>query len=200
MTLCLLRIGDGRDEYHERSWASAQNFLPGWDHIVTVDDRNHELGFAGAIQQGWDEVLDTGADYVFHLELDFEFLDVVPIAQMIGLLETRPYLVQVALKRQAVNPQEKEAGGIVEFRPDQFHQRHYAGYVWTEQRLFFTTNPSVYPVALCAQRWPQQEFSEGVFTHRLFDHDPLARSAFWGAKFDPPAVMHIGDERKGTGY
>ncbi len=199
MSVCLLRIGDGRDIYHERSWTSALEMLPVFDQVVTVDDRAHELGFAGAITHGWQQVLVTGCDYVFHLELDFTFREAIPVAAMIALLGKQPHLAQVALKRQAVNAAERTAGGIVEQHPDDYVQRVEHGVIWTEHRRFFTTNPCVYSVALCRHGWPRTDQSEGVFTHRLLA-DPDARFAFWGAKIDAPLVEHIGHARAGTGY
>lgn len=199
MTVVLLRIGDGRDAYHERSWASARRMLPRVDHIVTIDDREHALGFAGAIQAGWDEIAETGADWIFHLEMDFEFLAPVPLARMIALLEREPHLAQIVLKRQPVNESEHAAGGIVEQHPDDYTEREDGGDTWTEHRRFFSTNPSLYSTDLLRLRWPQEPQSEGMFTHRLLA-DPLLRFAFWGGKFDPPTVHHIGDVRSGTGY
>lgn len=197
--LCWLLIGDGRDEYHEQAHASALEHLPRAAHVVTIDDRNHDLGFAGAIAEGWRKVRETGAAWVFHLEMDFTFNAPVPLEEMIAVLKRHPYLVQMALKRQPVNPDEKAAGGIVEQDPDSYVQRTELGAIWTEHRKFFTTNPSVYPAALCAQPWPQEPHSEGLFSHKLFA-DPKAHSAFWGGKFDAPLVTHIGDERQGRGY
>lgn len=199
MSVCLLRLADGRDAYHERCWESAVRMLPHFDHVVTIEDRAHELGFAGAIAEGWRQALQTGADWVFHLEMDFTFNAQIDVGAMIALLEEQPHLVQVALKRQPVNAQELAAGGIVEQHPGDFSQRVHSGAIWTEHRRFFTTNPSVYSTRLCRHGWPQEPHSEGVFTHRLLE-DPDARFAFWGAKFDPPLVEHIGDVRAGTGY
>lgn len=199
VSIALLRIADGRDAYHQESWGSALEHLPKVDHVVTVDDREHRLGFAGAIQQGWDQITETDASWVFHLELDFLFHKQVPLDRMIAVLDRHPELAQVCLKRQPVNDQEQAAGGIVEVRPGEYTQRVENGDIWTEHRLCFSTNPSVYPAALCHQDWPQTERSEGVFTHRLLE-DPEVRFAFWGAKFDPPLVHHIGDARAGHGY
>ena len=198
--VCLLRIGDGRGEYHNRSWESAQEALPTgeMDHVL-IDDSAHELGFSGAIAEGWRQALETGADWVFHLELDFTFARPVPLERMIRVLTEHSYLVQMSLKRQPWNEEEKDAGGIVECCPDDFTQRTDRGDVWTEQRRYFTTNPSLYPAALCNLGWPKEGESEGRFTHRLLA-DPDARFGIWGPKFDPPAVEHIGAERQGTGY
>jgi len=199
MSVCVLTIRDGRDDVHEESLATLIQQSPEPEYHVSIDDRSHELGFAGAIAKGWREVLATGTDYVFHHEADFIFNQPVPIEQMIGLLEAQPHLVQVALKRQPCNAEEAAAGGIVELHPDDFRERHHGDYVWTEHRRFFTTNPSVYPAALCARGWPQVKHSEGIFSHRLFNGDPEAHSCFWGAKWDEPMVEHVG-VRVGHGY
>lgn len=196
MTCCLLLITDGREDYFEQTMRSAREALPVFDQRIVVDDHGHELGFAGAIQHGWEQV-DT--DYVFHLEADFIFNQAIPVERMIALLERQPYLAQVALKRQPWNEEEHRAGGIVELHPNDFLQRHDEKATWTEHRRFWTTNPSVYPARWCRTGWPQEPQSEGVFTHRLI-RDPLLRFAFWGGKYDPPLVHHIGVTRAGRGY
>lgn len=201
MTTCLLIIGDGRDEYHERSVASAEQHLPIglFDVCVVVDDREHKLGFAGAIQHGWDQALDAGADWIFHLEADFTFNQSVPLAQMIAALELHPELAQIALKRQPWNDNERAVGGIVEQHPDDYEEIAAGPLTLSVHRRCFTTNPCLYPARIARLGWPQEQHSEGVFTGRLL-RDPHARFAFLGGKFDPPRVEHIGDTRAGNGY
>lgn len=199
MNVCLLLIGDGRDEYRERTLASAKEMLPEFKHAVEVDDRDHELGFAGAIQHGWQQVLASGADWVFHLEADFIFNRPVPLDRMATVLRRHPKIAQVCLKRQPWNDAERAAGGIVELDPDAYEQHVEKGDIFTTHRRCFSTNPCFYPAALCHQGWPQVEHSEGIFTHRLLE-DPECRFAFWGGKFDDPMVEHIGTERVGNGY
>lgn len=203
MTVALLFISDGREEYLEQTVASIQDNLTfdAFDHIIKIDDAAHELGFAGAIQAGWEKVLDTGADYVWHAEQDFTYNRPVPIERMIALLERRPQLAQIVLKRQPWNAQERRAGGIVEQHEADYVEREDVQHseIWTEHRRFFSTNPSVYPARLCRLGWPQEQYSEGVFTHRLL-RDPLLRFAFWGAKFAEPMVTHIGQHRTGRDY
>ncbi len=199
MSVCQLRIGDGRDELHERAMHSLREMLPKPEHVVIVDDREHELGFAGAIAEGWRQVRETAAEWVWHAEMDFVYHVPVPLDRMIAVLRRRPRLAQLSLKRQAWNERERAAGGIVEADADDFTQVTDAGDVWTEHRRYWTTNPSLYSAAWCAQTWPQEPESEGRFTHRLLD-DPELRFAIWGAKFDPPAVEHIGAQRAGHGY
>lgn len=200
MGVCLLQIGDGRTEYHDQSLASIAEMLPAPDAVVTIDDSDHRLGFTGAVIEGWRQVLETGAEYVFHAELDFTYNEPVPLDRMIGVLDRRPYLIQLSLLRQPVNAAERAAGGIVQCAPDDYHEVHDGGDVWLEQRRFFTTNPSVYRTDLCRRGWPNVEHSEGVFTAQVRDPDPDVRFGIWGAKWDPPRVHHIGGERAGHGY
>lgn len=207
MNWCLLLIEDGRDEYHEASIASAKENLPDPTHVVEVHDGDHKLGFAGAIAEGWQKALATGADWVFHLEADFTFNARVPLERMARIIEGSdshgpnpqgPRMAQVALKRQAWNEREKAAGGIIEADPEDFTEVHSACGIWTQHKKFFTTNPCLYPIELCKQGWPQEPNSEGVFTHRLIDQGYYF--AFYGGREWPPFVNHIGTERLGTGY
>lgn len=198
MSVCLLAIGDGRTEYHERSWASLSEHLPEVDHTVVIDDTGHKLGFAGAIAEGWKQALDTGASYVWHAELDFTYLAPIELDAMIGALRQRPWLAQVCLKRGPVNAEEIAAGGIVERFPDRYAEEKAYGHTISVNDVCFSTNPCLYSVEMCRKGWPREPQSEGVFTHRLLAEG--YRFAFWGGKFDRPRVHHIGDVRAGSGY
>lgn len=204
MNYTLLLITDGREDYLSRTLISAMSNLPRPERVVTVDDREHILGFAGAIQEGWDRILETDAEFIFHLEGDFTFNREVPLDDMM-LLAADEHIAQVALKRQPWNPLEEQAGGIIEQDPDSYEE----GVCWsrlcsedrtyTAHRKFFTTNPSIYRRDIAERGWPQEAGSEGKFSIKLFE-DPAVVSTFWGGKFDPPAVHHIGNERRGRGY
>lgn len=198
MSIALLMIGDGRDEYHEKADASLEEHIgsSAFDQIIRVDDRDHKLGFAGAIQRGWDQVR---TDFVFHLEMDFTFNWKVDLAPILQTLDERRYLVQIALLRQPVNPEEGICGGIIETDPDSYQQVELMdGRAWVEHRKFFTTNPCVYPRWIVERGWPQRDQSEGFFGIKLFNQDSARRSAFWG--HGEQWVRHIGNERAGTGY
>lgn len=199
MTVCLLTISDGRHEYHHRALASALEQLPKFDAYVFVEDPEHRLGFAGAVAEGWRRALATGCDHVFHFEADFIFPAPVPVSDMIALLDRRPELVQVALKRQPVNAQEAAAGGFMEQYPDAYEQRADAHAVWTITRRNVTTNPAVWPRWVLERGWPERSESEGHFGIDLFG-EYWGWAAFWGGKGDPPACLHIGDIRAGRGY
>lgn len=197
MTVCLLTIGDGRDDYERRSWASLREMLPDVDHIVRVDDRDHRLGFSGAIRKGWRLALDTGCTHLFHAELDFIYLRPVPLAKMIAALDAHPYLVQMALLRGPVNAAERAAGGVIEQNPDDYKTVHWWHLTWREHHRHVTTNPCVWPRWVLERGWPRRTHSEGHFGIDLFAEDPERRAAYWDTRV---AVQHIGDIRTGVGY
>jgi hypothetical protein len=197
MSVCLVAIGDGRDEYHDRSWASLKEMLPDVDYTVTIDDRAHELGFAGAIRAGWRLALETDATHIFHAELDFTYLRPVDLGAMQDTLENHPHLVQMALARGPVNDAEIAAGGVLEQHPDDYETVQWYGYSWREHRRYVTTNPALWPRRVIERGWPQMRHSEGHFGVSLFAEDPKLRAAFWGIGVD---VDHIGTQRLGSGY
>lgn len=158
MTTCLLVISDGRDDYRERSLASADACLPPFDDRVEVDDRDHRLGFHGAIAEGWRQVSERGHDWVFHLESDFVFNRPVPVDDMRKVLQAFPHLVQMALLRGPENGDEHRAGGVVRQHPDAYSLQHFAGFSWLEHRRFFTTNPSLYPAWVMRPGWMSAMF------------------------------------------
>lgn len=213
MSVCLLIIDDGRG-YVDGCLESAAQYLPPMDACVMIDDSDHELGFAGAVQAGWEGVLETGCEFVFHLESDFRFTEPVGIERMVNLLRRYPHLTQVSLLRQPWNDEEKAAGGIIQAYPEQFDERvehltlplenggvRYQRDVWTEtDRFIFTTNPSVYSVELCRRGFPDPPEAEGRFGGAIRAERPEARCGIWGGKFDGPRVQHIGEHRAGRGY
>lgn len=195
MSISLIVISDGRP-CHAKSLVSAFCKLTcEFDEVIHVDDVDHRLGFAGAIQAAWDQV---ETDWIFHLEADFILKEPVPINDMIGVLQRNPYLAQLVLKRQPWNEEEKRAGGIIEQHPFDYLERTDGLHTWTEHRKFFSTNPGLYSSKLTEYGWPQLPQSEGLFTHQLL-RDSMIHFAFWGGKHDPPLVEHIG-ERTGVGY
>jgi hypothetical protein len=213
MSVCLLLIDDGREDYLSRCLASLNPLNTLVSSIVLVQDNEHDLGFDGAIREGWDRVREVvGCHYVFHVESDFVFLRPPPLAEMRDILNRDPSVVQVALKRQPWNEVEHEAGGIVEANPAAYEERHLdEASMWqreepiglcpyTVHRKFFTTNPSLYRASLCGRGWPEGPESEGRFGISLFEYNPELVSAFYGGKFDPPMVEHIGRQRAGVGY
>ena len=195
MSVGLLLISDGRHEYHSRSYASVIEHLPKFDQYIHVEDPDHTLGFAGAIQHGWSQ---AETDWLVHWEADFVVDRPVPIDDMITVLHTHPYLVQMALLRGPVNAAERAAGGIIQQHPESYELTEWDGVRWIEHRRFVTTNPCVWPRWVIDRGWPQRSESEGRFGISLFAENPDYRSGFWGD--GRVWVDHIGVARAGTGY
>lgn len=183
----------GDDAYHEWLTATFPQF-----QIVMTPGRS---GFGGAIRSAWSHLAaHTEAHFIFHLEDDFIFNEDIDVVAMARLLTFERTLMQVALKRQPWNDIEIAAGGIVECAPEDYMQVTNGDIWWTAHRRFFTTNPNLYRASLVHEHWPEGENSEGHFTHQLLARRRGHPFAFWGRKFDPPKVTHIGNQRAGTGY
>lgn len=224
--IALLVMTDGRDEYLDQCVGQRTDNLPGfeslisewWMHDDTGDDtyraalagrypdftQLHEgrrRGFGGAIRHAWERLLQQSqAEFVLHLEADFLFSREVDLAALVEVLRARPYLVQMALRRQAWNEREHAAGGVVEADPDAYTEVTEGRHVWLEHRAFFTTNPSLYRLSLCGRGWPSRARSEGLFAQSLWASDPDLRAGYWGARDSGVWVEHIGRERVGSGY
>lgn len=159
------------------------------------------LGFGGAIRFMWRYLAAWDSNpYVFWCEDDFTFNREVDLEAMMRVLAKRPHLVQLVLRRQAWNAEERAAGGVVELRSDTYADCHDGTSDWLEHSNFFSTNPCLFRRSLCEKGWPEDPHSEGAFGARLRTEDPKTRFGFWGARSDEPWVEHIGRERVGTGY
>lgn len=188
----------------------AGDLLGAFTGHVHVDDRDHRLGFAGAIREGWRRLRELSwaevPAYVLHVEDDWRFDQRVPLARMAELLDWRPNVAQVALLRGPVNDTERAAGGLVEQWPREYRQGYladpFAGDLnplpYLEHGLYFTTNPSLYRMSLVnAHDWPTGAGSERRFTERLLN----AGYRFACLGNGDPWVTHTGDDRReGKGY
>jgi hypothetical protein len=213
--IAVLLIGDGRDGCRAATMDSFAKRVSGYRlrGVVQVDDRAHQLGFAGAIEAGWSALRDRMLsaerqgypppwDYVFHLEEDWAFLRPVDVRAMASVLDADPTLVQCALRREPVNDAERVAGGVVEAWPREYEERialtPTGGVPYLRHSLFFTTNPSLYRRELVeAEAWPQVPRSEDEFGRYLVRRGQ--RFAFLGERTEPVYLRHTG-ERRGTGY
>jgi glycosyltransferase involved in cell wall biosynthesis len=232
--IAVIVVTDGRDEYLDRCVASLHEQVtgdigewwmhddggtpdyragladryPGWRHINPGPDR---AGCAGAFQSVWRHLRDgTRADHIFLVEGDFQFCRPIDLDAMAGLLDERPYLAEVALRRQPWNDAEKAAGGIVELHPDWYTDRDDSqGRQWLEQRAFFTTNCPVFRQSLLDVPWPAHQdgcYSEGTFHRQLVTSGipevlgDQVRYAYWGSRDSGVWVQHIGHERAGKDY
>lgn len=176
--------------------------VPSWKAL-----QGQRSGFTGAIRSAWSHLRHSPGPerFVFHLEEDFTFNKAVPLDVMAWVLDEHPEVAQMALRRQPWSDTEKAAGGVVETAPWEYQDRSDAEperwiAEWLEQRLFWTTNPSLYRMGLIDHDdWPDVEHSEGIFTHHLLE-DPDLRFGYWGARDSGEWVTHIGHRRTGGGY
>lgn len=186
-------IHDDSGDPDYRAWLTAT--FPSF--LIIGDGARH--GFAGAYANAWRYLSVTPREWVLSTEDDFTFNRPVDLAAMVEVLTTNPHLAQLALRRQAWNPAEVAAGGVVEQHPDDYAECTDGARTWLEHRLFFTTNPSLFRTELCRRGWPRVERSEGIFTQRLLE-DPELRFGYWGSRASGEWVHHIGHSRAGAGY
>jgi glycosyltransferase involved in cell wall biosynthesis len=154
-----------------------------------VDDHDHRLGLAGAVQAGWTWALLTGCDYLFAVEEDFRFTNPLNLVEMVKILGAVPYLAQLVLKRQPWSAEEIAAGGQIEVAPDDYTDCD--GYV--EHTRLFSLNPSLI-------RREVLELGGGLevdITQRCLDAG--YSFAYFGGRHDPPRCEHVGSVR-GSGW
>lgn len=173
-----------------------------WDAEIISSGK--PSGFGGAIRRAWKYLKETKQPedkYIFHLEEDFTFNEIISIEDM--KKDMADSVVQSALKRQPWNQAEIEAGGVMELNPSAYKQQGNNFH----HRLFFTTNPSLYRYDLVNGGWPQDPYSEGKFWHGILSEglpynnlnpDLLQCIYYRGYK---ELVTHIGvDRANGFGY
>ena len=169
--------------------------FPDWYQV----HHDRRMGLRGVQLSAWaTALLHKEVDYVLHWESDFMPLEAkVPLDEMKWLLEARPHLAQVALKRQplARYPGEIENGGFMQLYRDRYFQR--PGYV--EQQMVFTMNPCLVPRRIVEMfvECPETGNPETYFTPYLADQGYWF--AFLGTIEDKPKVFHVGEER-GAGW
>lgn len=169
-----------------------------WDDY-TIIHTGRRSGFGGAIQSAWSHLQVSENNWVFHLEDDFVINQPIDLNEMMYVMNAHPELIQIALKRQPWNEQEKEAGDLIKAYQPGFTEKTDGMNTWVEHRKFFTTNPSLYRKSLIGVGWPDGNHSEGMFGQKLLQDDSV-KFAYWGELDSKPKVTHIGDYRNGAGY
>lgn len=164
-------------------------------------------GFCEATRLAWSYGALRDLPACFYLEHDFEFLRQVDLRPLAAALLVHKDLAQMALMRDAVNAQEKAAGGLYESRPGQYEpETLYIVPVvgekedehrWLRHRSYFTTNPSLMRTGFMHDNpWPDYaDQCEGRFGIDLRERGYSFGA--WGS--GEPWVRHIG-ERTGHGY
>jgi hypothetical protein len=192
-------ISDRGDRYLPRCQETFEDYVVGSIgdvlRFTVIDDRDHKLGLAGAVNAAWDWGRDLDVDYLFHVEEDFEFVTPIDVPKMQTVLDRNPRLAQLVLKRQPWSPPEHAAGGIIEQNPDAYTDRTSQGIEWVEHTQIFSLNPCLIPRSTLERGWPGG--NEAQFTTEAVA-DGLT-FGFYGARTDTPRVIHVGIER-GAGW
>ena len=207
--VALLVIGNGRVDYLTDTIDAAFQHLPPMDHLLMIDDsgdpsvrrhlartypdftiRHHDTnwGMARAVQDGFDAVLATDAEYAVWLEEDFRILRPLPIRVAIDALTTHPHVAQILFQRQPLTPQEHEAGTVVGAMGDVVDHG-----LFSTQRHIFSLNPCVIPRRLLEYGWPAGPIGVGNetgFTRQLLDD-----GWHFGVWNTPHLVEHVGETR-----
>lgn len=196
-------IFDDSGEQDYRDWLR-ERFEPEGFWVTPVE--RERQGQDKALRIIWKHLSrDTYAEHplVFWSEDDFVFERDVDLTTIAAVLETYPYLAQMALLRQPWFPGEKRAGGIIERDPDEYAammDSRFPGEVWRLHRLWFTLNPNLFWRGLCTRPRPVGRKHEWRFSRQLCE-DPDVRFGIWGnGDGSQPWVRHIGEERRGRGY
>jgi hypothetical protein len=166
-----------------------------YGHLFEIVSHDERRGLAAAIQTGWSRLQQRvnghmALDYIIHVEGDFKLPIRTPIYEMIDILEAKPSLAQLTLRRDNVNPAEDEAGSFIKQRPELYTQKE--GYI--EQDNLFSLNPCVYPGWLMEIGWPDNG-GEREFTNKLHSINPELKFGIYGKIDDPPRCFHVGSKR-----
>lgn len=172
--------------------------LPPVEHLWRIKQHPRQLGFCETLVTAWAAASEPGVDYVFWLENDFLLTRYVELEMLAAELDADLQLAQMALMRNAVNSDERRAGGLYESRRDQFDRRFGpSGFPSLRHTAYFTTNPSLMRRDfIAANPWPDYPSEcEGKFGIDLVDRG--YRFGVWGD--GSPWCTHVGD-RDGFGY
>jgi hypothetical protein len=181
-------------------------------HGFFVVGPREQVDYTGSMQSMWAYLArHARGEYIFQAEDDFVYERPVDLGPMIEALIENPYLVQVALLRDACYADERETGGILGWPEPAFTRAGTNGTSRLEHRLFFTANPCLFRKSLTATPWPgadesrrilgrpadKQPSSETAFG-KVILRDSRVRFAFWGTGEN--WIRHIGEVRAGAGY
>lgn len=147
-------------------------------------------GLAGAVQSVFDTALDTGCDYLVHIEDDMVLTRDVPVADAIAVLEAHSNLAQMCFKRVAV-PDDGAADQLQAIlNRSSFYGSHDT---WTWYDYLFSLGPCVIPRRVLELGWPSGPIgvgNEDGMTKRCLDAGYVFGS--WGLVTDEPWARHVG--------
>lgn len=148
-----------------------------WEQLAT----GRRSGLTANVQQAWDALGDD--EWVFHVEEDFLVLD-APLDLMRDFLAAHPWVAQMVLERQPVNPSEWANGGLLGADNIPTWTQRVG---WREQPHLFSFNPCVYHSSIATVAGTETQVTERLRADGW-------SFGFWGAQGDAPRCEHIGVE------
>lgn len=199
--ISLVVISDGRDELLTQTLASFREHARDYElmHTHAVDDREHALGFCGALSAGMKSAsADPDAHFIFHLEEDWRFLRPFSVAAMAAILRADRECFQVSLLR-GPHGDEGPAGplGWPEVEPMSLTAEGQPIIDYLQHALYYTTNPNLIRItdaASIAKVTPPN--CEGNLGSWLIDQGWHFAALGEGE----PWIEHTGVQRTGVGY
>jgi hypothetical protein len=219
MKFCVIIINDGRNDYLAKTLKSFEEnvMFPNDAEIykILLDDwplerdektikklcrkykvdevvfNEENLGVNATVKKAW-SLIPEDADYVWHQENDFVFLERINIHDLMTVLES-PIIVQCAIVRQPWFDDEKAAGSLMNTRPERWRPGNVSGIDVVLHKDHFTFNPSLYK-----RKWVQDFTPFGEYDIR--NHYLNNNSALWfsylGKREDYHRCFHIGEKKR----
>lgn len=219
MKLSLVVIGDGRgDCLRECVPAIFEHVHVPFHSRVMVDDSGDveygqgldlsysdfrivhggRRGMAGAVQAGFDAVLETEPDYVLWIEEDMILTRPLPVMAAVEELEAHPNVAQMCFPRQAIDPSEGTDQLAAICAQASFVTKHDR---FTAQDFIFSMNPCLIPRRVLEMGWPSGPLgvgNEAGMTRKLLDAGYVFGQ--WGHPGDEPWAYHLGYARRTAGW
>ena len=127
--LAVLSHGPDGEQMVDRALAAFGEHVTPWPEAVTVHYDRPQQGFCKATAELWRQMTGCGNEYVFWLEHDFLICHHVDLRDLAAVLDAyRPRLAQMALMRDAYSQEEKDAGGLFQYRRGDFDNRRFQVY------------------------------------------------------------------------
>jgi hypothetical protein len=189
-------IDDSGDSDY-RSWL--KKTFKGFEIVPVDKDR---AGYVNAMKKVFSVAKEANSPYVFHLEDDFLIKKEFDLNNFVSVLDQNARLVQMAFLRDPWYENEIRDGGTLRTLVKggkRISRAKNKDFQWMEHRIFWTCNPSVYPLRITENEWPDRKHSEFYFGRSLFK-DKNNRSGMWGGWSDKPLVTHTGSYQKGINY
>ncbi len=171
----------------------------GWAFTATtvIDDQQHRLGMAGAVNAAWSWAIENDVDYLLHVEEDMHFTRTVDVQRLVDILDLNAELAEVTLVRQPWSQEEALAGGVAKKLGAIPHSCDCEDppLRWSTQDYIFSLNPSLIPRRILELGWPAG--NEAEMTSILLDRG--YEFGLYGHPEDAPVIEHVGHVR-GAGW